>query len=278
MKWYVWRVFAPALVLVLLDCAKAGPRNETLYGVVALPEQKLGGMTRPVNADVAGELQWLAVQTACIGMYNSAQTGNYTVPDQAVEDYNEALRLDPNSATAYLGRGIAFASRGDFETAVADFTDAIRLDGALAAAYVFRGRAICASVVTVTEIEKGFSDFTYTREGKSLTAEQEAAFNRAIADYTQAILLDPNYALAYYARGVACLAKEMDYDQAIADFTQAIRLFPTEALGYVLRGKVYEHKGDYNRSIADYEASLRIEPNDTDVRDSLERVRRKRGY
>jgi tetratricopeptide (TPR) repeat protein len=53
--------------------------------------------------------------------------------DQAIEDYNAALCLDPGNASAYLGRGIAFASRGDFETAVADFSDAIRIDGALAA-------------------------------------------------------------------------------------------------------------------------------------------------
>jgi hypothetical protein len=71
----------PLLTAALLGCAKAGKRSETLYGVVALPEQQLGDITRPVNTDIAGELQWLAVQTACIGMYNNAQAGNYEMPD-----------------------------------------------------------------------------------------------------------------------------------------------------------------------------------------------------
>ena len=39
----------------------------------------------------------------------------------------------------------------------------------------------------------------------------------AIADYTKAIKLNPNYADAYYNRGVA-KSNLQDYDGAIADF------------------------------------------------------------
>jgi tetratricopeptide (TPR) repeat protein len=430
------------ITAVFLGCGKTGKRNETLYGVVALPEQKLGDLTRPVNADVAEELQWLAVQTACIGMYNNAQAGNYEMPDpvdyytpadiralladlsgsrtrtdtfygicfdyaqaaydeitanqsryealgmrrggwyiagtlegsgevilydpssmeqadvimngvsvkensrkrveahggatyhawlwlygkdgtvywidptwtdnagyvwwglvedgkevqlvpskefckaettsddafayynrgnanknqkrndQAIEDYNNALRLNPNNAEAFLGRGIAFASRSDFETAIADFTDAIRIDSNLAAAYVFRGRALAASVVTVTEIEEGFSDFFYIVEEEEITAEQEAAFDLAIADCTQAIRLDPNFVLAYRERADAYTRKG-DYDRAIADYTAAIRLDPNNAAAYTRRGEAYNNKGDHNRALADYNQAIRLDPNDT---------------
>jgi hypothetical protein len=34
---------------------------------------------------LAGELQWLPVQTACAGMYNMAQTGDYSIG--APQDY-----------------------------------------------------------------------------------------------------------------------------------------------------------------------------------------------
>jgi tetratricopeptide (TPR) repeat protein len=45
--------------------------------------------------------------------------------------------------------------------------------------------------------------------------------DRAIADYSEAIRLDPKYASAYNNRGTACRAKG-DNDRAIADYSEAI--------------------------------------------------------
>jgi hypothetical protein len=39
----------------------------------------------PAGDTLATELQWLAVQTACVGQYNIAQTGDYTLGDP--QDY-----------------------------------------------------------------------------------------------------------------------------------------------------------------------------------------------
>jgi Flp pilus assembly protein TadD len=50
----------------------------------------------PLDSDsLADELQWLAVQTACVCMYNMAQTGDFTQPDP--EDYYK-----PNHIRTYL--------------------------------------------------------------------------------------------------------------------------------------------------------------------------------
>jgi tetratricopeptide (TPR) repeat protein len=50
-------------------------------------------------------------------------------------------------------------------------------------------------------------------------------FNKAVADYTEAIRLDPNYDVAYQNRGRSYFAKR-DYDRAIADYDQALRINP----------------------------------------------------
>jgi tetratricopeptide (TPR) repeat protein len=56
-------------------------------------------------------------------------------------------------------------------------------------------------------------------------------YDRAIADYNQAIQSNPNFANAYDSRGYA-YAGRGDYDQAIADCNEAIRLDPNYAAPY----------------------------------------------
>src|SRR5262245_18458118 len=48
--------------------------------------------------------------------------------DQALADYNEAIRLGLNYAHAYLNRGVLLANRREIERAMPDFAAAIRLD------------------------------------------------------------------------------------------------------------------------------------------------------
>jgi tetratricopeptide (TPR) repeat protein len=56
-------------------------------------------------------------------------------------------------------------------------------------------------------------------------------YDRAVADYNEAIRLDPGYALAYNHRGSSYHFKA-DYDRAIADFSEAIRIDPKSAFAY----------------------------------------------
>ena len=47
---------------------------------------------------------------------------------RAIADYNEAIRLDPKSTLAFIGRGDAFTNKGDHDRALADYNEAVRLD------------------------------------------------------------------------------------------------------------------------------------------------------
>ena len=51
----------------------------------------------------------------------------------------EAIRIDPKGAKAYNNRGIAYASKGDYDRAITDLTEAIRLAPTFAPAYYVRG-------------------------------------------------------------------------------------------------------------------------------------------
>jgi tetratricopeptide (TPR) repeat protein len=83
---------------------------------------------------------------------------------------------------------------------------------------------------------------------------------RAINDFTEALRLNhPDTAMVYRNRGTAYLEGEQ-YDQAIVDFTAVIRLEPSDVSAYNSRGVAYRNKGDYDRAIADYDEAIRLRP------------------
>ena len=64
---------------------------------------------------------------------------------------------------------------------------------------------------------------TYFTRGNEWAAKK--GYERAIAEYSEAIRLDPNLAVAYVNRGHCSFAKE-ESEGAIADYNEAIRLDP----------------------------------------------------
>ena len=84
-------------------------------------------------------------------------------------------------------------------------------------------------------------------------------YDRAIADFDEAIRQQPNVAGRYYSRGLAWYDKG-DCDRAIADCGEAIRLQPDHADAYNNRGLAWGGKGDYDRAIADYSEAIRLQP------------------
>ncbi|NJR67154.1 MAG: tetratricopeptide repeat protein, partial [Leptolyngbyaceae cyanobacterium CRU_2_3] len=54
-----------------------------------------------------------------------------------------------------------------------------------------------------------------------------------------------------------------DYTQAIADYTQAIKLKPDYANAYTTRGLVYREKGDKSNAIQDFKRALEFSKDPT---------------
>jgi Flp pilus assembly protein TadD len=84
-------------------------------------------------------------------------------------------------------------------------------------------------------------------------------YQHAIADYDRAVQLNPKLIPAYIGRASAHFAHG-DLDAAIADYQQAIGFNPRAAVLYIQRGNVWRRKGDLPRAVADYSEALRIAP------------------
>jgi tetratricopeptide (TPR) repeat protein len=97
----------------------------------------------------------------------------------------------------------------------------------------------------------------YNNRGNAYSTKHD--YDRAIADYNEAIILDPKYVAPYNGRGNVYNDKR-DYDRAIADYSQAIALDPKYALAFNGRGLAYAHKGELDPAIADYNQALTLDP------------------
>jgi tetratricopeptide (TPR) repeat protein len=93
---------------------------------------------------------------------------------------------------------------------------------------------------------------------RGLSNKHNGNLDLAIADFNEAIRLDPKFAQAALARGITHIMKG-DLERAIADYNLAIQLDSKYALSYYNRGRAYGRKGDNDRAIADYTEALRLD-------------------
>ena len=156
-----------------------------------------------------------------------------TNPKKTIEYLNNAIKLEPDVASSYLNRGVAYYDLGQHQRAIEDYNEVIRLKEDDAGAYNNRGNA-------------------YNSLGKH---------QRAIEDYNQAIHLQPDYAIAYNNRGIA-YGDLGQQQRAIEDYNETIRLKPDLASGYYNRGYAYDDLGQYKRAIEDYNAAIQLKPDD----------------
>ena len=151
--------------------------------------------------------------------------------DAAIEQYNKAIALKPEFASAYINRGNVYANKKMYDEAIKDYNTSLLYDANSKIAYFNRGLA---------------------NKGKNLVA-------KAIADYTKAISIAPDYALAWCSRGTIYYGKEM-YDEAIKDLNQALAIDPRYEYAYQVRGNAYYAKRLYDYALPDYNAAINIQP------------------
>jgi tetratricopeptide (TPR) repeat protein len=96
---------------------------------------------------------------------------------QAIDDFNEAIRLVPNYANAFNNRGVAYRNMGDLDRAVADYDQAILIKPDYVAAFYNRGLA--------------FAD--------------KKEYAKAISDFTAVLRVDPKNPAVLYRRGTTYL-------------------------------------------------------------------------
>lgn len=181
----------------------------------------------------------------------------------AIEDFNEALWLDPNNAQAYNYRGLAYLNLGGTPDTIEDLNEAPSSTPSILTSDSNQGNGFSE----LGNIQSAIEDFNHSLR---LAPNNAQVYNNrglgylrlgnipeAIEDFNQAIEIDPNYAQAYNHRGLARTELD-DTKAAIADFNQALQLDSDYAQAYNNRGLVYHSLNDTNAAIADFNQALQL--------------------
>ena len=135
--------------------------------------------------------------------------------DKAIADYTEAIRLDPIDVqrgslrtSAYNLRGRERQEKGETDAAIADFNEAIRLDPERRhrlpqprARVERQGRTTTRPSPTTPRPSGSTPSAAYVYSIAAMRGSMKQKYDKAIADYTEAIRLDPEDPVAYYHRG-----------------------------------------------------------------------------
>ncbi|MGI9385732.1 MAG: tetratricopeptide repeat protein [Methyloligellaceae bacterium] len=126
----------------------------------------------------------------------------------------------------------------------------------------------CTRVIGARRVRR--SNLSAAHYNRGLAYRDKRIYDKAIADFSESIRIDPKNAKAHYQRGNIHADLGDSLDLAIADYDLAIRIDPRFVFAYNARGLAHEAKGDLARAAADYRSALELDPSLSLIRQRLE--------
>jgi tetratricopeptide (TPR) repeat protein len=185
--------------------------------------------------------------------------------DRAIEDFDQSVRLNSNDANAFYNRGYAYYRKGEYDHAIENYDQSLRLNPNFSIALANRGNAYDDKGDPARAIRDYDDAIRLDAKNmknfidRGIAYGHEGNYDRAIQDFDQALRLNPTSAFALANRSFAYYRKK-DYDRAIKDDDQAIKFDPNDQYAFDNRGNAYSEKNDFDHAIQDYDQALRLDP------------------
>ncbi|MBI5964481.1 MAG: tetratricopeptide repeat protein [Chloroflexi bacterium] len=182
--------------------------------------------------------------------------------DSALEFFTRAQEINPNWAVPYFDRGSVLMDQKEFPAALSEFDKAVSLLGQFPLFYVIRSIANFR-LGNFDAAHKDQDLAVNLSEKEALTMVEvnlqvyEGCLDWAEDYYARILLKQPNSWFAFQGRADAYRINN-EHEKAIADYTRAIQINPREARLYLGRGKSYLALNEIEKAGKDFQTILTV--------------------
>lgn len=185
--------------------------------------------------------------------------------NEALNYYNEALKIDSNDAILYMKIGVCNNDLKKFNIGLEAFNKCIEIDSLNYQAIGSRGRA----KKNLNDYEGAMNDYNKSLKMQSL--QYSVLNNRghlylllgnidsAWADFNKSIKINPGFLPAYANRARIKFEYYKDYEGAIIDCSKALTEIKSDEI-YFNRGVCYYYTEQYEKSYSDLIKAIEINP------------------
>jgi tetratricopeptide (TPR) repeat protein len=185
---------------------------------------------------------------------------------ESIEDYTNALKMEPGNVETLIRRGQALASNGDRQLAIEDFKSAIKRD---------KGNDQALFHLAQTRFDDGQYKLARRDIGRAIdSSPRNVQYYSLLADVLQklgdhsgvvesldrATLLDSTDPVTYRKRGHVHIQRR-NYVNAISDLTRSLELNPTQVDVLFMRGQASLRANQPQDAMEDFERVLTLNSN-----------------
>ncbi len=164
--------------------------------------------------------------------------------EEAVSDFNRAIKADAKMIDAYFNRGIAYEKLGRLDDAVRDYTKVIKLDAGMNEAYINRGllyRKQKKYALAIKDFDKAIElrpDFAFAYMYRADTYFEMNDLTNAKKDYAQVLQFLPNYIRANERLAIINY-QQKDFESALPYAAKLCEIESSKSKNFLLRGKIF---------------------------------------
>ena len=192
----------------------------------------------------------------------AAEKGNL---DEAVRQYKRVLELDSKNAKAHLNLGIVYGRQ--WNMIIEPPKDIVDL-AAFQAQQLPKRSLWKKEVAEYKEALRIDPNFAEAHFNLGVAYQEKGKLKEAIAEYQKTLEIYPNYLEAHNNLGILYFRKGL-LDQALPEYQKTVEIKPDYAKGYYNIGSVYREKKKTDEAIVSFEKALEINPSLAEAHYSL---------
>jgi serine/threonine protein kinase/predicted TPR repeat methyltransferase len=190
---------------------------------------------RIIRGDSTGRQQAVRTNAGSVNVREKCQEGDSCLEQQqytqALQAFQEVLRVEPTNLYALNGKGTALYRQGNYKKAFEAYQRATEIEPENAVVWVSAG----------------------------MTLNRLRRYQQAVVHFERALIIDPLYVAAWNGKADAQLGMNMP-EEAIASYEQALAIDPNSFQAWNGLGNAHNAMRDYPGAVEAYSQALLINP------------------